>query len=113
MKVSEKSKKAASQIEMLISQVIRRHLTPEDIGFLTVSAVELSGDFQVCDVFVSSLNGPRFVLKPLQKKAKLIAHDLKKELKLNYKLELRFKEDKSIERAEKLKHLMDNTDLPT
>lgn len=107
MKITEKSKKVAGQIETKISLIIQKYLTPEDIGFLTVSAIELSGDLQVCDVFVSSIGGPDRFLQPLQKQAKKIAHDLKVELGLKHKVELRFKEDKSVKHVEKMKKLME------
>ncbi len=107
MKISDKSRKLAGRIEPIISTVIAKYVTPDEVGFLTVSAIEVSGDCQVCDVFLSSISGPERYVKPVQRHSKKIAHELVKTLKLRHNLEIRFKEDKSVKHVEKMKKLLE------
>jgi ribosome-binding factor A len=95
MKVSERSKKLAGVIEREISVIIHKLLTPDDIGFLTVTAVEVSGDLEVCDVFVKSFNGPVDYIKALQAKSKKMATMLAKQVKTRRVLKIRIKQDNS------------------
>ena len=100
MKISERSQKLASVVEASISTLIHQTLSPDKVGFITVTAVEISGDLQVGDIFIRSLNGPENFMKHLRKNEKKIAHLLTKELNLRHAIILRFKEDKSVKAAE-------------
>lgn len=97
MKISERSKKLAGVIEEEIPLIIRQFTDPDEVGFLTVTAVEVSGDLGICDVFFRSLGGPNKFLKPLQKATKKIAGELTKKIPTRRAIILRFKEDKSID----------------
>jgi len=106
--MSPRSVRMATQVEATINPIIQRLLSPDEIGFCTVTAVEVSGDLQVTDVFVRSINPPGGWLKALKKIAPKIAHELGITLKLNQKLTVRFKEDQAVKLVEKLrKHGLD------
>ena len=100
MKISDRSQKLVSIVESKIPILITQVLTPDDIGFVTVSAIEISGDLGVCDVFVRSLGGPSTYLKKLQKKEKIIAHKLGEEIQMRRVMKVRFKKDRSVANVE-------------
>ena len=102
MKSSPRSVRMASQVESLISPLISRFLDPDIIGFCTVTAVEVSGDLQVADVYVRSINPPGGWLKALKKVSGKIGHEIGQELNLNQKLLVRFKEDQAVKLVAKL-----------
>lgn len=103
MKTSPRSVRMAGQLEGLVSPLINQLLTPDKIGFCTVTAIEVSGDLQVADVYVRSINPPAGWLKALRAVSKKIGHEIGKELSLNQKLTIRFKEDQAVKLVESLK----------
>ena len=105
MRSSPRSIKMAGQVETLISPMIAQYITPDKVGFCTVTAVEVSGDLQVADVFVRAINAPGGWAKELQKIAPKLAHELGKTLSLNQKLTIRFKPDKAVKLMETLHEL--------
>lgn len=105
MRTSPRSVKMSTQVEGLISPLIHRFLTPEKIGFCTVTAVEVSGDLQVADIFVRAINAPGGWLKELQKVSPKIGHEIGKTLDLNQKLRVRFKPDRAVQHVEKMQNL--------
>lgn len=106
MKLSPRSLKLASVIEQKLPTIIHRFLTPEDVGFLTITAVEVSGDLAVADVFVRSLNGPAAYLKKLNRSASKLSAELLKHLEVRQAIKLRFKPDKSVEHVEKMEEFL-------
>ncbi|MCK5460599.1 ribosome-binding factor A [Candidatus Gracilibacteria bacterium] len=102
MKVSERSKKLAGVVEEQISFLIQSRVTPEEVGFLTITAVEISGDLGICDVFVKSLGANADYLKILKKQEKRIAQDLAKIVKTRRIIQVRFRPDKSGKLDDKL-----------
>lgn len=103
MKTSARSLRMASQVEALVSPLINRFLSPDEVGFCTVTAVEVSGDLQVADIFVRSINPPAGWLKALKRVSGKIGHEIGQELSLNQKLVVRFKEDQAVKLVETLK----------
>ncbi len=102
MRMSERSKRATGVVREKIPLIISRLLTPEDIGFLTVTAVEISGDLGVVDVFVSAINAPQNFLTALQKISKKVSTEICKEMQLRRPMIIRFKLDKSVEHVDKI-----------
>ncbi len=103
MKTSPRSQKFASIIHDKIGPIIHDFLSPKEIGFLTVTAVEVSGDLEWTHVFVSSLNPPGGWLKNLNNFNKKISHELLKRIEKRRSLMIQFKVDKGVAHAEKLK----------
>ena len=102
MKMSPRSQKLSGIIIEKISPIIHQFLTPEEVGFLTVTAVEVSGDLEWIDIFVDSI-GPRSGwLDRLNRFAPKIAHELLKVCPQRRAFKIRFKMDKGNENAEKL-----------
>lgn len=107
MKTSPRSLKLSSLIQEQLPLILQKMFTPEEIGFVTVTAVEGSGDLGLVDVFVSSFQAPSDFLETLQKSAKKICFELLKIIKLRREFTLRFKLDKSSEHVAKLSQLLD------
>jgi len=106
MKTSLRSQKLAGVIEEKLPRIIHQILSPDRIGFLTITALEVSGDLGVADVFVRSLNGPSSFLKKLKKTTPKIEYELLRHLSLRRPIKLRFKLDKSVEYVENLEKLL-------
>jgi len=93
----------ATQVEALVSPLITQFCDPGQTGFCTVTAVEVSGDLQVADIFVRSIESPGGWLKALKKVAPKIAHEIGQSLDLNQKLLIRFKEDQAVKLVDSLR----------
>jgi len=102
MKTSERSKRATGVVREKIPVIIARILTPEDVGFLTITAVEIAGDLGVADVFVSAIGAPDNYLQSLQKIQKKVSTELCREMTFRRPMIIRFKLDKSVEHVEKI-----------
>jgi|GEM_PF-1196118 len=105
MKMSDRSRRVGGTIEQILPEILRTQTDPDTHGFVTITAVEMSGDLALVDVFVRSLGGPASYLKELQKREKKIAHLLLQKLELRRGFILRFKPDKSVKAVEDLKKL--------
>lgn len=103
MKMSPRSKRFAGILEEKIPPILPRYFTPEDIGFCTIRAVEVSGDLGVADIYVNALHAPKGFLKKLNSAASKIAHEFTQEVSMRRKIHLRFKLDKSVQYVENLK----------
>lgn len=103
MKISPRSEKLAGLLSEKIPELIHQYVPPDESGFLTVTAIEVSGDLGVADVFVRSL-GPSTedFLAVINKHKKKISHELLKSVSLRRHIELRFKKDKSVDHVEKI-----------
>ncbi len=110
MKTSERSKRAVGVIRVKVPVIITRFLTPEKIGFLTITAIEIAGDLGVADIFVSSLNAPDNFLSALQKISKKVSTELCKEMQLRRPMQIRFKMDKSVEYVDKINKCFDKNE---
>lgn len=104
MKVTPRSQRLAGGMESLISEFVARHTSPDVHGFVTVTGIEVSGDLQVCDVFVRSLSAPADWFKKLQKLEKRASHVLTTGLDKRQSMTLRFKKDASVDLVDKLQN---------
>jgi len=108
MRTSPRSQKAAGVIHTLLPSLLQQYTTPNQVGFISVSAVELSGDLGVADVFVTQIGSAKDWLKNLQKIAPKLEHEISKALKLRRKLLIRFKMDKSPQHIKNIQNLTNN-----
>lgn len=99
MKTSERSRRLAGVIAQELPPLLQQFLTPNQVGFLTVTEVEVSGDCGIAEVWLDALSAPANWLEAVQKVKPKIAHDLLKRVKLRRSIELRFLKDAGIEHA--------------
>lgn len=107
MKTSERSRKLAGVISQELPPILQQLLTPNQVGFLTVTAIEVSGDCGIAEVWLDALSAPPGWLDAVRKVKPKIAHSLLTRVKLRREIVLRFKKDPGVEHAkimnEKLK----------
>jgi ribosome-binding factor A len=107
MKISERSRRLAGVISQELPPILQQLLTPNQVGFLTVTAIDVSGDCGVAEVWLDALSAPAGWIDAVNKVKPKITHSLLTRVKLRREIILRFKKDTGIEHAkimnEKLK----------
>ena len=93
MKTSPRSNKLATIVSEHLPSIINKHLTPNQIGFLTITGVEISGDLGIANVFFTTIGGAVEAQKHLRKVSKKIVYDLLKIVKLRREIILIWKKD--------------------
>ena len=105
MKISERSKRMGGVVQEAIPLILQKLFTPDDVGFLTITAVEVSGDLGVIDVYMRTFNGPRSTFSRLRKARKKVASELAKKIDMRRVPEIRFKSDNSLQTVERVENL--------
>ncbi|NJP03728.1 ribosome-binding factor A [Candidatus Gracilibacteria bacterium] len=94
MKTSPRSHKLASIIGELLPPLVEKFLTPNQVGFLTITAVEVSGDLGLIDVFINVMGAnSKDAIKSLAKVTPKIRFELLKKVQLRREFILRWKID--------------------
>lgn len=109
MKTSPRSLKLASLIQTHLPVILQKMFTPDEIGFVTITAVESSGDLGIVDVFLSALNAPDDYIHTLQLSTKKIRFELLRNIKLRREFLLRFKPDNSVEHVIKVNKMLEDS----
>jgi ribosome-binding factor A len=106
MKTSPRSQKMAGVLQQLIPGLVEKFLTPNQVGLLSVTAVEVAGDLGVADIFVDAMGAPPDWIKNLAKITPKIQHEIARELKLRRKMILRWKRDASPQYIRRMNELL-------
>ena len=109
----KRSSRVGDQIRMEIAEILMTKVKDPRIGFVTVTAVEISDDLRNAKVFVSVLGsdvGRTF--EGLDAARSFIRSELGRRLKLRFVPELSFHEDHTAEEAARLTKLMDEMKEP-
>ncbi|MBT6832165.1 ribosome-binding factor A [bacterium] len=106
MKISPRSQKMASVIQQLLPALVEKILTPNQIGFLSITAVEIAGDLGMADIFVDAIGAPAGWIRHLEKISPKLEHEIARELKLRRKMIFRWKRDGGPLHAKKMESLM-------
>lgn len=109
MKKTRRTTQVGDEIRSELSLILQRELNDPDLGFLTVTAVELSPDLKYAKVFVSSLSKPKDrqkSLDTLRHAAGRIRHLLAQRANLRYTPELDFRLDETAERAASVERVL-------
>ena len=106
----ERPRRVAEQLQRFLSSRLISELRDPRLGFSTVTGVEVSRDLRSCRVFVTLLEPDpakrEAGLKALNRAAGHFRHEIGRELRLRYAPTLRFEEDTSIERADRIERLI-------
>ena len=106
----ERPRRVAEQIQRFLSERLITELRDPRLGFSTVTGVVVSPDLKSARVFVTVLDpdpAKRMAsLDALNHAAGHFRHELGRELRLRYTPLLRFEEDESIERADRIERLI-------
>ncbi|MEK6684192.1 MAG: 30S ribosome-binding factor RbfA [Nitrospirota bacterium] len=109
----KRSSRVGDQIRMEIAETLMTRVKDPRIGFVTVTAVDVSDDLRNAKVFVSVLGsdvGRTF--EGLDAARSFIRSELGRRLNLRFVPELSFHEDRTAEEAARLTKLMDEMKEP-
>ena len=101
--------RVAEAIKEEVSLIIQKDVKDPRIGFLTVTAVELSDDLRYAKIFISAYGGQEEKIKSLeglQSATRFIRREVGRRIKLRYTPEIVFKWDESIERGAHINELL-------
>jgi ribosome-binding factor A len=105
-----RNRKVADQIRLSLSEILLREVRDPDIGFVTITGVDMSPDLRYATVHVSILSAEQqdnSSLEALQKATPFIRRALSEKIRLRHVPELRFQEDRTGERADRIEKLID------
>ena|SRR5690625_1318017 len=101
--------RVGEQVKQELSQLFQRELKDPRIGFVTVTGVEMSGDLQQAQVFISVLGNQEQKDKTLQAidaASGFIRSEIGKRVRLRHVPEFIFKMDESIEYGNRIERLI-------
>lgn len=102
--------RVAEGIREELAELISRHVKDPRVGFVTITAVDVSPDFAHAKVYVSTLADQATIpelLEGLQHAAGFLRRELGRRLHIHTIPQLTFVYDESIERGVRLAHLID------
>ncbi|PTM58960.1 30S ribosome-binding factor RbfA [Desmospora activa] len=104
-----RASRVGEQVKKVLSQVLQQEMKDPRIGFVTVTAVEMSGDLQQAKVFISVLGGSdqrEQTLAGLEKAKGFLRTEIGRRVQLRHTPELIFKFDESIEHGQHISKLL-------
>jgi ribosome-binding factor A len=103
-----RSERVAGQIRRELAQIIQMEVRDPDIGFISLSDVEVTRDLAHAKVYITVFEAEkaRSTVKALQGHAKLLRHRLSQEMRLRSVPELHFHHDASVETGHKMDELI-------
>lgn len=106
-----RANRVGEQIKKELTDIIQRGIKDPRIGFVTVTAVDVTGDLQQATAFVTVYGDDderEKSLLALEKAKGYIRSEIGKRIKLRKTPELDFKFDESIERGNRIDELLRN-----
>lgn len=103
--MSRRTRQVGEVIREELTDIIRREVKDPRVGFMSITAVDMSPDLRSARVFVSVLGTDEertATLTALRSGSLFIRHHLKPRLHLRQIPELDFRDDRSMERAEEI-----------
>ncbi|GGE25138.1 ribosome-binding factor A [Marinithermofilum abyssi] len=105
-----RASRVGEQVKKELSQVLQYEMKDPRIGFVTVTAVEMSGDLQQAKVYISVLGSDeqkQETLEGLAKAKGFLRTEIGRRIKLRHTPELVFKFDESIEYGQRISKLLE------
>ena len=104
------SSKDIQKIQALIARnvkdIVSYEIINENIGFMTITDVEVSSDHSYCKIFVSFLNNAKNSLETLNRAKGFVRSRLAKKVNLRRVPEISFVLDDTYERQQRLENLI-------
>ena len=110
----DRVRRVSELVRRQVSHFIVHELADEDLGIVSVTAVDMSRDLQHATVYVSSLaQGPDVenILFVLEENVPAVRRDLAQSLHLRRVPDLTFRYDESVERGQRLTKMIDELEL--
>jgi ribosome-binding factor A len=113
---SRRVERVASLIKREISQMLITGIKDDRVGagMVSITDVEVSGDLQHAKIFVSIYGTPEAkaeTMQGLKSTAGFVRHELGQRIKIRHTPEIRFVEDTSLERGDRMIHLINQISL--
>jgi ribosome-binding factor A len=108
MKSNPRAHRVADRIQIELSDIIRRRLKDPRHGMITVTGVEVAQDLRSARVFISTLDDEELEtsVATLERARGFIRTELGQRIRLRHTPELRFKADRSGERAMRVSRIL-------
>lgn len=109
----QRQRRAASLVKEIVSNIIRTEVQDDDIGFLTITDVEVSVDMRNANVYFSVLGTDEEVeqtAQALHRARKFINMELGERIEMRYTPQLRFVHDDTPARAQRIEEILDRVD---
>jgi ribosome-binding factor A len=113
--VSRRTLQVGEFLREELTDIIRREVKDPRVGFFSLTGVEVSPDLRSARVFVSVLGSDEeraATLGALRSASGFIRHHLKPRLRMRQVPELEFRDDRSMEHAERIARTLRELDLP-
>ena len=109
----KRADRVGDQIRAEMADILLTKVRDPRIGFVTVTAVEVSGDLRHARIFLSRLDGDfNSTLEGLDRAKAFVRGELGRRIKLRFTPEISFHEDRSGEEAARILKLMDEVKEP-
>lgn len=108
--MSRRTEQVGQEIRRILGELLLTQVRDPDIGFVTVTGVEVSPDLKHARVFVSVLGTPeeeRATLAALRRATGYLRTEVGRRIQTRYTPELHFEMDHSTERAIRISKLID------
>jgi ribosome-binding factor A len=104
-----RSERVAGQIRRELAKIIQMELRDPEIGFISLSDVEVTRDLAHAKVFITVFENEKAAssIKALQQAAKFLRHRLSQEMRIRSVPQLHFHHDASVETGQKMDQLID------
>jgi ribosome-binding factor A len=117
MATSRRVSRVASAIKREVGQMLLSEIKDDRVGagLVSVTEVDVSGDLQHTKIFVSIYGTPEAkteTMEGLRSSAPFVRRELGQRLRLRRAPEVVFLEDTSLERGDRLLHLINDLNLP-
>ncbi|MFZ5502617.1 MAG: 30S ribosome-binding factor RbfA [Pseudomonadota bacterium] len=100
--------RVAQQIQRELAELLRLEINDPRVKLVTVTDVEVSGDYSHATIFFTRLDGKHAeALQGLERAAGFLRSQLARSLKLRIMPQLHFSYDESVERGSRLSQLID------
>ncbi len=99
----------ANKVKCQLSESLRRDLRDPEVGFVTITSVEMSPDLRIARVFASVLGDAdraAEAVKALQRASRFLERELFRRLRLRTSMELRFSLDDRAEQVSRIEEIL-------
>lgn len=107
--MSKRLARINEQLKREVSRILRHEVRDPRVGVVTVSAVDVVADLAVADVYIRMLGSDaekEEAMEGLEAAAPYVRRELGKAVQLRHIPELRFREDRSLEHAQRIEEIL-------
>lgn len=103
-----KNKRVESNIQVALAKIISRELKNSNVGFTTITSVELTNDYSFATIYINVIGNTEKTIKALKSSTGFIKSCLAKEVQIRKIPNLIWKYDHSLEAGTKIEKILKN-----